>query len=325
MKIIRSKYNLIKYFYYKFILRKFLKKNINNKNYYYLISGGVADIYHILSICGALKKKFDPVFIISEQYIYILKLFPEINKYFCINHKIYSKLNLYLYYQDEIIKYKNKKGQIKSLHVANYRELSILINNYSLDYFKSFNLMFKNYKIKFNKISPYFSQENIDYVVNDLDKLKSEKKIAIINPICYTHENLDISLWKEIYKIIESYNYDVYFNIKANFEKDINFEFDNSFNQIEIPADLLPIYSSKVDLVISRYGGGFDLLYVYSNNSCPILITLRNTLGKKAKKDVPIILFEKFWLEFCGKIPSQLILDNKYDLKSINKITNLIK
>jgi len=263
MKLIRIKYNLIKYYYYKFILRKFFKQNINNTNYYYLISGGVADIYHILSICDALKKKFNPVFIISEQYISILKLFPIINKFFVINSNIYFNLNLYLYYEDEKIKYRNEKGQIKSLHVANYRELSKLTNSYLLDYFKSFELMFPNNKIKFNKISPYFSQKNIDYVDNELIKLKSEKKIAIINPICYTHENLDISLWKKIYKIIESHNYDVYFNIKGNFEKDKIIEFDNTFNQIEIPVDLLPIYSSKVDLVISRYGGGFDLLFVY--------------------------------------------------------------
>jgi len=130
-----------------------------------------------------------------------------------------------------------------------------------------------------NPRSPQYSKLDYQLLMNILAYSKVEScRIALINPIYYTAENLTKNSWRAIARALTDKGYTVLFNRQGNSgdEGQVASIVPEEYISIYMPAYLCPLAGQNVGLVCGRNGGGFNLLHSFLRPQRSLLILIEH-------------------------------------------------
>ena len=138
--------------------------------------------------------------------------------------------------------------------------------------------------------NPQYSQADKDLMLSILGKTQAElDKIAIINPICYTAENISKNAWRAVASAITDEGFTVYFNSQGNISDENHWDslIPSEYSSIKLPAYLCPLVGQNVGLVCARNSGGFNLLQSFLRPKKSLLILIHHSeISANKKRDV---------------------------------------
>lgn len=321
-------YKIYSYIYIKFFI--YLKKIKKNK--YILFShSSTGDTFYIASLIDKFCENHGQIdLIISESHIETFRIFVQSKKvnYVVLSEKNCLHLRSIIYwdasYQLEIL----QKGVIKPLHLVLYKNLLELINTRRLFNRDALTWLMCLEKTTIFKYPEYNHNDNL-LVNNILNKIShNHKNIVLINPICYTHMALPNEVWEQIANVFIKNGYKVIFNLMRNFNDTDKSNLYKNYNQVFIPAYLVPLLSERIAFACSRWGGGFDLIHSFSINSKAILINLSDNLQTDVAKikDPSETISNEIFIHLCNKKIFKIITltEMKCNQDTINSIEKIL-
>jgi len=120
---------------------------------------------------------------------------------------------------------------------------------------KVLNLPLEGYgkRPKYTELDELDASMLFSTITNDLSR------VALISPICYTHQNIRSELWLSVAKALQTEGFLVIFNIAGNVGAKEFLEqiVPPGFPTIKVPAYLAPKIGTLCGLICGRVGGGF--------------------------------------------------------------------
>jgi hypothetical protein len=134
---------------------------------------------------------------------------------------------------------------------------------------------------------PHYSEADHQLTSDILSKVSVRlDKIALINPICYTPENISKEAWRGVASALSAIGYTVLFNIQGNNYQIIDSIVPEEFGKVKLPAHLCPLAAQKVGIVCGRNGGGFNLLHSFLRPNKSLLVLIdHHEVSVHGKKD----------------------------------------
>lgn len=321
--IIRFIFSLLKKLFYFIYIKIYLfSKRINSNKYILFAHGSVSDTLYMASLLDAFNSKFGQTYIIaSNEYIDIFRIYTNQKDLLFLFEteekcrKLRSAISVSGYYKTKGL----FPGIIRPLHgpmYPNYNELT-LTNRLSyrdmitwimgLDRNLPYNYITNYSKDDYNKANELLSSTGYDI-----------SKIALINPICYTHKNISVKAWEGVAEAISSKGFHPIFNLKSKIDDNNSHLSPINYQTINIPAYLVPLCSEIVGIGCARLGGGFDLLQSYckkGNNNLLILLSDKVSLLHNEKNDLKPEIVEEYILNFSGRFKTCIALLDDEDSK----------
>jgi hypothetical protein len=127
------------------------------------------------------------------------------------------------------------------------------------------------------------------------------KSIALINPIAYTHEPFNEDIWRGVFSALSRLGFKCFWNVANNPGSHAPKEYRHFQNCIEIPADLVPLAASMVGVCIAGMGGGFDLLFQFSEKSNCVLLHRSESSNNIYLPNYSLDSIEEKYFEDCGR------------------------
>jgi hypothetical protein len=313
----------LKKIYYYFYLNYYVFKNrVDYKKYILFAHGSISDTFYMASLLDSFSSKYGDCYVIAALEN------MDIFRVYCKDKRI--KFIFETEKKCQVLRnaitisgrYKNKgllPGIIRPLHGVLYPYLSQLTLNLHLLHRDMFTWI-----LGLDKATPY---NYINYTKNEFEIAEKlllttgfvPSKIALINPICYTHKNLSIQAWKGIADAFASKGLHPVFNIKSKVGDNNQFTIPKGYSAIEIPAYLVPLCSNIVAISCARQGGAFDLMRCYSNkdNNCIlILLSEKVELSINENKDYNLSSAKEGYFNFSGRFLSNIVLLDSIDSES---------
>jgi hypothetical protein len=336
--------NITLYPLHTIYIRYFITKHKINKNIYILfVYGHTSDIFSIASLLDAFAVKYGQTLVLApKQHAETFRLLSNNNniQYLWLNELEINKLRKAtavtgVYEANDLDIYKGSKllpGIIKTLYLVLYPNVHALIMADRLSYRDAITWMMGLDKNTPHRYASYSESDKSAAAAILTDGGTNVNRIALINPICYTHKNISVNAWKGVADAFVACGYKPIFNLKRN-PDDKNHQYNivpDGFPIVEIPAYLVPVCADMVGMGCARHGGGFDLLEVYApanNNNLLICLSPKVILSGSEKPDPPYEITKEFYKNFSGKILSHNVLLDSYDdeQEAYTKVMDVLK
>jgi len=138
--------------------------------------------------------------------------------------------------------------------------------------------------------APIYSESDYKLLLNILATCRGAlNQVALINPICYTYENISRDAWLGIASALRDKGYSVIFNSQGNLHdnQDSSLIIPKGFRSVKLAAYLCPLAAQCVGLVCGRLGGGFNLLHSFARPNSSLLVLIdHNEVGSYSKRDM---------------------------------------
>jgi len=313
-------FSLLKYIFYFFYIKIYIfSKRINTDKYILFAHGSVSDTVYMASLLDEFNSKFGETYIIASiEYIDIFRVYTNkknLNFLFETEEKC-RKLRYAITISGSYRSRGLFPGIIRPLHGVMYPNLNELTLSNRLSYRDMITcIMGLDKNVPYNYITNY-SKDDYDKAIELLSTTGYNiSKIALINPICYTHKNISIKAWEGVAEAISSKGFYPIFNLKSKIDDNNSHLSPKNYQKINIPAYLVPLCSEIVGIGCARLGGGFDLLQSYcnkSNNNILILLSDKVPLLHNEKNDLSPDIVEEYILNFSGRFKTYVaLLDNE--------------
>jgi len=328
--ILRLIFSAIKKLFYFIYIKKYIfSKKINTNKYILFAHGSVSDTVYMASLLDSFNSKFGQTYIIaSKEYIDIFRIYTN-KKDLIFFFETEEKCRKLRYAITISGSYKSRglfPGIIRPLHGVMYPYFNDLTLTNRLSYRDMITwIMGLDRNVPYNYITNY-SKEDYDKANELLSSTGYNiSKIALINPICYTHKNISVKAWEGVAEAISSKGFHPIFNLKSKIDDKNSHLSPINYQTINIPAYLVPLCSELVGIGCARQGGGFDLIQSYSRkeNNC-ILILLSdkiNLLANEKLDHIPEVV-EEYFLSYSGRFTFSIAILDSIDSKeeAYNKI-----
>jgi hypothetical protein len=333
--------NIILFPFYQIYIWFFaVKHKIKNDKYVLFFSGSIGDVFYMARLLDLFADKYGPSLAIAPvRYTEIFRLLSNNDKvkYLWLNdvkiEKLRKALNVTRVFEDQPL----QPGKIRPTFMGLYHHLHALVMADRVNTPDVYSwIVGLDKDISYRYVS--YTETDVSKAMEILSAAeKNISKIALINPICYTHKSLTVNGWKGVADALLECGYKPVFNMKRNADDnrrnangESQFIVPDGFPIVEIPAYLVPVCADMVGIGCARHGGAFDLLYSFNkkdNGSILISVSPKVSLNAFQKADPFYDTIAQFYEKHSGKpLKRSILLDDvDNEREAYTKIMNVLK